>query len=189
MVKQGIDRELDKIKDRYDGLNSLLKHVALDIAATIPATPDVDVNVIYFPQLGFNIAIPLGDHGTAAYTGSDDDWELMFITENRAYFKDFRMREMDEKLGDIYGIICGRSAELVRNHGDGRTKKRTLTEKEIEIVYDLAQRVLRYENVLVDASDICGDIDRLVPVGHDARSADTNSIVFSLSHKQPASIS
>lgn len=73
MVKQGIDRELDKIKDRYDGLNSLLKHVALDIAATIPATLNVDVNVIYFPQLGFNIAIPLNGHGTAEYTGSDDD--------------------------------------------------------------------------------------------------------------------
>ncbi|KAJ5382814.1 DNA mismatch repair protein MutS core [Penicillium concentricum] len=141
VVKQGIDRELDKIKDRYDGLNSLLKHIALDIAGTIPATLEVDVNVIYFPQLGFNIAIPLNDHGAAAYTGSDDDWELMFTTENRAYFKDFRMREMDEKLGDIYGIIC---------------------EKEIEIVYDLAQRVLRYENVLVDASDICGDIDSLL---------------------------
>ncbi|KGO72917.1 DNA mismatch repair protein MutS, core [Penicillium italicum] len=141
VVKQGIDRDLDKIKDRYDGLNSLLKHVALEIAATVPATLDVDVNVIYFPQLGFNIAIPLGDHGGAAYTGADDEWELMFITENRAYFKDFRMREMDEKLGDIYGIIC---------------------EKEIEIVYDLAQRVLRYENVLIDASDICGDIDSLL---------------------------
>ncbi|KGO51449.1 DNA mismatch repair protein MutS, core [Penicillium expansum] len=141
VVKQGIDRDLDKIKDRYDGLNSLLKHVALDIAATIPATLDVDVNVIYFPQLGFNIAIPLDDHGAAAYTGADDEWELMFITENRGYFKDFRMREMDEKLGDIYGIIC---------------------EKEIEIVYDLAQRVLRYKNVLVDASDICGDIDSLL---------------------------
>ncbi|CAG8886991.1 unnamed protein product [Penicillium egyptiacum] len=117
VVKQGIDRELDKIKDRYDGLNSLLKHVALDIAAAIPATVDVDVNVIYFPQLGFNIAIPLNDHGAAAYTGSDDKWELMFITENRAYFKDFRMREMDEKLGDIYGIICGKPAKLIGSHG------------------------------------------------------------------------
>lgn len=33
-------------------------------------------------------------------------------------------------------------------------------EKEIEIVYDLAQRVLRFENMLVEASDICGQIDR-----------------------------
>lgn len=35
-----------------------------------------------------------------------------------------------------------------------------IAEKEIEIVYDLAQRVLRYENVLVDASDVCGELDR-----------------------------
>lgn len=122
MVKQGIDRDLDRIKDRYDGLNSLLKHVALDIAATIPATLDVDVNVIYFPQLGFNIAIPLNDHGAAVYTGPDDEWELMFITENRAYLKDFRMREMDEKLGDIYGIICGKPAKLMGSHGDRELK-------------------------------------------------------------------
>ncbi|CAG8165377.1 unnamed protein product [Penicillium nalgiovense] len=122
VVKQGIDRELDKIKDRYDGLSSLLKHVALDIAATIPAILEVGVNVIYFPQLGFNIAIPLNDYGAAAYTGPDDDWELMFITENRAYFKDFRMREMDEKLGDIYGIICGKAAKLMGSHGHGELK-------------------------------------------------------------------
>jgi hypothetical protein len=33
-------------------------------------------------------------------------------------------------------------------------------EKEIEIVYELAQNVLKYETTLVEASDICGDIDR-----------------------------
>lgn len=95
------------MKDRYDGLSSLLKTVAIEIATTIPEELDIDVNVIYFPQLGFNIAIPLNDRGEAAYTGSHEDWELMFITENRAYLKDFRMREMDGKLGDIYGLICG----------------------------------------------------------------------------------
>lgn len=98
------------MKDRYDGLNSLLKQVALEIATTIPEDFDIDVNVIYFPQLGFNIAIPLNERGEAAFDGSNDGWELIFVTENRAYFKDFRMREMDENLGDIYGLICGKAA-------------------------------------------------------------------------------
>ncbi|KAL5336958.1 muts domain V-domain-containing protein [Aspergillus crustosus] len=151
VVRSGLDRELDKMKDSYDGLNSLLKQVAIEIATTIPASFDIDVNVIYFPQLGFNIAIPLTNAGEAAYTGSDDGWELIFITENRAYFKDFRMREMDEKLGDIYGLIC---------------------EKEIEIVYDLAQRVLQYEKVLIEASDICGDIDSLLAMAQAVTSYD-----------------
>ncbi|OJZ88221.1 hypothetical protein ASPFODRAFT_184514 [Aspergillus luchuensis CBS 106.47] len=147
VVKPGIDRELDRIKDRYDGMNSLLKQVAIEIATTIPESYDIDVNVIYFPQLGFNIAIPLNEAGDAAYRGVEDEWELMFFTENRAYFKDFRMREMDEKLGDIYGIIC---------------------EKEIEIVYDLAQRVLHYETVLLEASDVCGQIDSLLAMAQAA---------------------
>lgn len=36
------------------------------------------------------------------------------------------------------------------------------TEKEIDIVHDLAQKIQRYEDVLVEASDICGEIDRQV---------------------------
>ncbi|OJJ63521.1 hypothetical protein ASPSYDRAFT_190986 [Aspergillus sydowii CBS 593.65] len=147
VVKPGLDRELDRMKDSYDGLNSLLKQVAIEVATTIPASFDIDVNVIYFPQLGFNIAIPLTNAGEAAYNGAGEEWELIFITENRAYFKDFRMREMDEKLGDIYGLIC---------------------EKEIEIVYDLAQRVLQFERVLIEASDACGEIDSLLAMAQAA---------------------
>lgn len=108
MVKPGLDRDLDRMKDSYDGLNSLLKQVAIEIATTIPEHFDIDVNVIYFPQLGFNIAIPLNDRGEAAFNGSEEEWELIFVTENRAYFKDFRMRQLDENLGDIYGLICGK---------------------------------------------------------------------------------
>lgn len=97
------------MKDNYDGLNSLLKQVAMEIATTIPEGFGIDVNVIYFPQLGFNIAIPLNDRGEPSFNGAGEDWELIFITENRAYFKDLRMREMDDRLGDIYGLICGKS--------------------------------------------------------------------------------
>ncbi|GLA79956.1 mutS protein msh5 [Aspergillus tubingensis] len=158
VVKPGIDRELDRIKDRYDGMNSLLKQVAIEIATTIPESYDIDVNVIYFPQLGFNIAVPLNETGDAAYRGVEDEWELIFFTENRAYFKDVRMREMDEKLGDIYGLICGLSS--VFDALLWPMQLIALLEKEIEIVYDLAQRVLQYETVLLEASDICGQIDR-----------------------------
>lgn len=147
VVKPGLDRELDRMKDTYDGLNDLLKEVATEIAATIPESLDIDVNVIYFPQLGFNIAVPLNDMGEAAYSGTADDWELIFVTENRAYFKDFRMREMDQSLGDIYGLIC---------------------EKEIEIIYDLAQKVLQHKDALVQASDMCGHIDGLLAMAQAA---------------------
>lgn len=83
------------------------------------------------------------------------------------------MREMDEKLGDIYGVICGKLIEL---SGKTRMIENCIpTEKEIEIVYDLAQRVLQYENVLVDASDVCGEIDRFVLAVCASRSANQKS--------------
>jgi DNA mismatch repair protein MSH5 len=89
-------------------MGSLLNQVAMNIATTIPEEFRKDLNIIYFPQLGFNIAIPLDETGRAAFDGGGEGWEQVFTTENRAYFKDFRMREMDQKLGDMYGLICGR---------------------------------------------------------------------------------
>lgn len=145
------------MKDRYDGLNSLLKNVATDIAMTIPEELGIDVNVIYFPQLGFNIAIPLNDREQPLYSGTAD-WELIFTTENRAYFKDFRMRELDGKLGDIYGLICGKFQ--LDNYVFMLIILTFLAEKEIEMVYELAQKVLQYEEMLVETSDICGELDR-----------------------------
>jgi hypothetical protein len=53
-------------------------------------------------------------------------------------------------------------------------------------MYDLAQRVLRYEDVLVDASDICGEIDRSVLVERHAMFANTKSTVFLPSRRQLA---
>ncbi|TPX24264.1 MutS protein msh5 [Coccidioides immitis] len=147
IVRPGVDQELDKMKEMYNGMESLLSDVAATIAATLPEELSNELNVIYFPQLGFNIAIPLDEHGRPMYDGGDEEWAQVFTTENRAYFKDFRMHEMDERLGDMYGNICA---------------------KEIEIVYDLAQSILGYEEILVEASDVCGEIDSLLALAHGA---------------------
>ncbi|KAL1952661.1 hypothetical protein VTO42DRAFT_4562 [Malbranchea cinnamomea] len=108
VIKPRVDQELDRLKEIYNGMDSLLDRVAIDIAATLPDGLECQVNVIYFPQLGFNIAMPMDETGRALYDGGDEPWDRVFTTENRIYFKDSRMREMDENLGDIYGQICGR---------------------------------------------------------------------------------
>ncbi|QSS49524.1 mismatch repair protein [Histoplasma capsulatum var. duboisii H88] len=109
VVKPKVDPELDDLKETYNGLDSLLNQVAINIAGTIPSKLSNDVNVIYFPQLGFNIAMPLDERGRPVYDGGEQPWKQVFTTENRVYFKDFRMREMDERFGDIYGLICGKN--------------------------------------------------------------------------------
>ncbi|KAI9840473.1 MAG: MutS protein msh5, partial [Pleopsidium flavum] len=92
-----------------------------------------------------------GQTGDGTYEGGDDEeerWDKMFTTGLRAYYKDYRMREMDETFGDMYALIC---------------------DKEIEIVHELAQKVLEYEALLTVTSDICGELDSLLALVQGAR--------------------
>ncbi|EED24183.1 hypothetical protein TSTA_075550 [Talaromyces stipitatus ATCC 10500] len=84
VIKQGAECDLDLFKGRM----LYLKQDAIDIASIIPEEPQIEVNVIYFCQLGFNIPIPFDNIGRVTYTGSGGTWEQVF--------KDERMRELDE---------------------------------------------------------------------------------------------
>ncbi|MCJ1471038.1 MutS protein msh5 [Pseudocyphellaria aurata] len=152
VVNQGIDDELDVMKQTYDGIEDLLNQTSKNIAATVPAQFSLDLNVIFFPQIGFLISIPL-DRNTnrGTYEGGDSEenrWDRIFSTSSRVYFKDFRMRDLDETLGDMYAVICDR---------------------EIEIVHDLGQQVLKYEDMLNLTSDICGELDSLLALAQGAK--------------------
>ncbi|KAI9699119.1 MAG: MutS protein msh5 [Candelina mexicana] len=151
-VKPGVDEELDNHKRLYEGMEALLTEVGQQIAKTVPVAVQATLNVIFFPQIGFLIAIPVDtETGQAVYDGGmteSDNWEQLFSTENVVYFKSSQMREMDEYFGDVYGLIC---------------------DKEIEIIHELAQRVLEYEEVLTTASDICGELDSLLALAQGAQ--------------------
>jgi DNA mismatch repair protein MSH5 len=111
IVKRGVDERLDEIKDIYDGMGDLLSEAAVAITRTLPADFQPNLNVVYFPQLGYHIAVPINaETGRPIYDGGDTPWEWMFATQSQVYFKDSRMREMDEQLGDLWAMICGESA-------------------------------------------------------------------------------
>lgn len=109
VVRAGLDQELDNLKRTYDGLEDLLSKVADHVAGSVPASLDAHVNVIFFPQIGFLIAVRLDPAtGTGVFEGSEHNpWEKMFTTEEYAYYKNQNVKEMDDYLGDIYGQICG----------------------------------------------------------------------------------
>lgn len=104
-----MDDELDSMKQIYDGIEDLLNETSQNIAATVPEEFSLDLNVIFFPQIGFLISIPLGpESDCGSYHGSEDSrWDRIFSTGSRVYYKDYRMRELDETLGDMYAAICG----------------------------------------------------------------------------------
>jgi DNA mismatch repair protein MSH5 len=123
VVKRGVSEQLDGMKNTYDGMDDLLSRTAADIAQNLPDHIAVKLNVIYFPQLGYHITVPI-DPVTRQplYEGDPDDpagggqWERMFTTENQIYFKDARMRAMDERLGDMWNLICGEQTDLYFLH-------------------------------------------------------------------------
>ncbi|CAD0096855.1 unnamed protein product [Aureobasidium vineae] len=140
VVRQGVDHDLDELKRTYEGLESLLAQVAHHVAQSVPEALNANINVVFFPQIGFLIAIPqdpITGHGV--FEGPEDDpWEKMFTTEDYAYYKNENVIEMDSYFGDIYGRICDR---------------------EIEIIHELAVKISQYEDLLTAASDICAEID------------------------------
>ena len=150
VVQSGVDEELDDAKRTYDGIDDLLSQVATQVATLVPADLDATVNVIFFPQIGFLISIRLLEGtGRGIFEGTDEDpWEMMFATEENAYYKNSYMTEMDQYFGDIYGRIC---------------------DKEIEIVQGLGERVLEYEGLLNSASDMCGELDSLMALARGAK--------------------
>ena len=112
VVNVGIDPELDEMKRTYDGLGDLLSEISHEIAETVPALFDLKLNVVFFPQIGFLIAIPNNaTTGRGAYEGGEDNdtrWERIFSTVDIVYYKNIRMRELDQSIGDLYAAVCGK---------------------------------------------------------------------------------
>lgn len=109
VVKMGIDEDLDRMKETYGGLEGILATVAQHVSSNLGPGVDVEINIIFFPQIGFLIAVDLDKRtGKAVWEGTEDDqWEKMFSTENVAYFKNQEVSEMDANFGDVYGNIVG----------------------------------------------------------------------------------
>lgn len=152
VVRVGVDEQLDEMKRSYDGIEDLLNQTSRNIAAAIPNQYSLDLNVIFFPQIGFLITMPFDPiSGRAEYEGGEhgnEQWERIFSTADRVYYKDYRMRELDESIGDMYAMIC---------------------DKEIEITHELATEVLKYEGMLCIVSEICGELDCLLALAQGAR--------------------
>jgi DNA mismatch repair protein MSH5 len=78
-----IDEELDQMKRTLDGLEDFLNQVAGRLSEKMPSDLRASLNVIYFPQIGFLVTVPVDPAtGGAVYDGNfDNPWERMFSTE------------------------------------------------------------------------------------------------------------
>ncbi|TGZ76787.1 hypothetical protein EX30DRAFT_336190 [Ascodesmis nigricans] len=159
VVKLGVDQSLDELKRAYEGMEAMLSEVAREVALTLPEEVRSQLNVLYFPQIGYLIVMPsVASDGTETLVteGSmeevrpawvSEDWEFQFFTGACWYYKNPQMRELDEYFGDMYGNICDR---------------------EIEIVHELQVRVLESEKLLMECAHLTAELDCLVALARAA---------------------
>jgi DNA mismatch repair protein MSH5 len=71
------------MKRVFDGLGDLLSQVARKLSENIPSDLQGSLNVIYFPQIGFLVTVPIDPIADdAVYSGGfESPWERMFATE------------------------------------------------------------------------------------------------------------
>ncbi|THH28695.1 hypothetical protein EUX98_g5476 [Antrodiella citrinella] len=141
-VRPHIDDELDQLKHLYNGIDEVLSSVAQQVAANIEPGYAESLNVVYFPQLGYLICVPMheewkGENGIAVMEG----WTFQFSSECNVYFKSEEMRDMDLHIGDVHSAIV---------------------DKEIEIIQSLQEKVLTFKDTIGRACDICAELDCLL---------------------------
>ncbi|KAI9573599.1 DNA mismatch repair protein MutS [Boletus coccyginus] len=152
-VRPHVDEELDKRKHVYRGIDSVLSKVAEQISQTVPEDYAESLNVVYFPQLGFLITVPMREEwetetGIKVLDGWSFQVNAVLTRRFHVYFKSKEMQDMDDHIGDLHPAIVDR---------------------EIEIVQELLDKVLRYGPAMEDASSVCAELDCLLSFAEAAR--------------------
>ncbi|KAI9255012.1 muts domain V-domain-containing protein [Helicostylum pulchrum] len=156
IVKEKVDAELELLRDKYEALDTYLLQISQEISVGLPVGLGAILNVVYFPQLGYLITLPQcransGDNrstssGISSHVGHYyarylSGFELQFTTTENMYYKNDRMKELDETIGDIHAMIA---------------------DKEIEIIQGLSERVLQHTDHFSKASTLLSELDCLL---------------------------
>ncbi|KIY71247.1 hypothetical protein CYLTODRAFT_346399 [Cylindrobasidium torrendii FP15055 ss-10] len=148
-VRAHVDEELDNRKTVYYGIDSVLSNVAQKLSTVVPPDYASSLNIVYFPQLGFLICVPMreewrGEAGISVIDG----WTFQFSSESHVYFKSKEMNDMDIHIGDLHSVIVDR---------------------EIEIVQALLEEILVHYDGMTEACDVCAELDCLLAFADAAR--------------------
>ncbi|KAG2200478.1 hypothetical protein INT47_011458 [Mucor saturninus] len=154
IVKENVNNELDVLRKKYNALDDYLLQVSQSISSTLPIGLGSALNVVYFPQLGYLVTLPqyhnqnISDenNSTSSYVSEYyarylTGFDLQFTTSENLYYKNEKTKELDETIGDIHALIA---------------------DKEIEIIQDLSERVLKCTKQFFEVADILSELDCLI---------------------------
>ncbi|KAI9470796.1 MAG: muts domain V-domain-containing protein [Benjaminiella poitrasii] len=141
VVKEGINEELDALRDKYDKLDDYLLQVSQEVGSTLPVGLSAALNVVYFPQLGYLITLPQYHLQRRSKIVDSEASTSNFTTADNLYYKNDKTKELDENLGDIHAMIA---------------------DKEIEIIQGLSEHVLIYTIEFTKIVQLLSELDCLI---------------------------
>ncbi|KAH9821620.1 muts domain V-domain-containing protein [Melampsora americana] len=112
-VRNGIDDQLDELRESYAGLESKLDHLARKLSGETPFFSAPDFSIVYFPQIGYLCCIPRNFNQQEAEEPVHDGWEFQFATDTHLHYKNEYMRDLDHYIGDLTTSITEREIEIV----------------------------------------------------------------------------
>ncbi|CAO1619460.1 unnamed protein product [Jaminaea pallidilutea] len=138
-VKAGVDDQLDRWRQTYAGLPSLLDTIGRQIRNQYESDLTDKANVAYFPQLGFLLALRLDEsQQTPDDISAPDTWSLHFASDVSAYYKSPEMQDLDHHIGDLHSFIADR---------------------EVDIAHALITDVAQAGRLLVAVAELCAQLD------------------------------
>lgn len=114
VIRKGIDDELDNLKFIFNQLPKTLTNSISDesIENDFLSKNLQHVTIIYIPQLGFLIALPLIQVQNTENIDKHG-FELIFCADDSAYYKNSKTKEFDSYFGDIMSQINDRTHSIL----------------------------------------------------------------------------
>ncbi|XP_023239367.1 mutS protein homolog 5-like isoform X4 [Centruroides sculpturatus] len=140
VVKPGVDERLDYKKRTYNGLPDFMTKVAQKELEKLSSEIQ-ECSVIYLPQLGYLLAIPLTEKMKTEECYDIPGLEFIFFSNNVVHYKSANTKELDSLLGDTQCEI---------------------TDHETRIMHKLQNVILEASNVLLNVMNYSAELDCLI---------------------------
>ncbi|XP_067137660.1 mutS protein homolog 5-like isoform X3 [Centruroides vittatus] len=140
VVKPGVDERLDYKKRTYNGLPDFMTKVAQKELEKLSSEIQ-ECNVIYLPQLGYLLAIPLTEKMKTEECYDIPGLEFIFFSNNMVHYKSANTKELDSLLGDT-------QCEII--------------DHETWIMHKLQNVILETSNVLLNVMNYSAELDCLI---------------------------
>ncbi|KAL2020184.1 hypothetical protein VTK56DRAFT_8708 [Thermocarpiscus australiensis] len=135
-IRPGASECLDELRRELADVCSMLPELKESVVQDMPRPAAEHVHhCTVMPQLGFLIAV-----GLECEMG-EEGWIMCFASEDKAYYKNQLMLDLDSQYGDLPSRIA---------------------DEEIELIMGLAAAVLEHEEAMIRASELFGELDSLL---------------------------